>query len=457
LEEVSLKTTILGVKQRTPLFINAVTGGTPLARRINAALAWVARECGLTMATGILVAQYAGARNWQRLRGVVQTSTALCILISAVLLPLGELLTPTILKGMQTAPDVLPMAVSYMRIFLLTLPFNFGIYLVVSMLRGVGDSKTPLYFQTGALLLTAVLDPILMFGLLGFPRMGLNGTAVAAVTMQALGLAATFYYLHRKSHVVAPDWGRLRIDWPMAGLLLKIGFPSAVHHSLVSLGMLFVTGFVNAYGENATAAFGAVMRIDQLAFLPAMTFSMAVTSMVGQNIGARRLDRVPQVFGWGMVLSGSLALLATLVAVAAPRVILRMFVNDPEVMRIGVGYLSIVGLGYIFLSTIFIGNGVLNGAGHTFITTATALFSLWVVRVPLAIYLPRHMGGVEGIWWAMLISSAATAALSLAFYYAGLWKRPVGARHLEEKPAAPEEIAGHGGSPVSPVLAEEFE
>ena len=443
--------------------VNAIWVGKFLGKRELAAITvsfpaffvLVAVAGGLTMASGILVAQCAGARDWRRLKDVVQTSTSLAILISILLLPLSELLTPAIMTAMQAAPDVYPMAVSYMRIFLLTLPFNIGIFLIVSMLRGVGDSKTPLYFQTSALTLTAILDPILMFGWLGFPRMGLNGTAVASVVMQALCLLATFVYLHIKSHVVAPDWRHLRIDWPMAGLLVKIGFPSAAHQSLVSLSMLFVTGFVNAYGENATAAFGAAMRIDQLSFLPAMTFSMAVTSMVGQNIGARRLDRVPHVFKWGMVLSGSMAILATLIVLAVPQSILRIFLNDPEVIRIGIGYLRIVGSGYLFMTAIFISNGVLNGAGHTLITTGSALFSLWLLRVPLASYLSHHLHRVEGVWYAMLISSAATAVLGMVLYYAGIWKRPVGAHHLAAGSTAAGKAAENPDAMATRELAEE--
>ncbi|MDH7571647.1 MAG: MATE family efflux transporter, partial [Armatimonadota bacterium] len=202
----------------------------------------VALAGGLTMASGILVAQYAGARNYPRLRGVVNTSTALIGLISLFLLPVGEVLTPWILHAMRTGPDVYPLAAGYMRIFLLTIPPNFGIFLVMSALRGVGDSKTPLYFQGAGLLLTAILDPILMFGWLGAPRLGLNGTAVAAVAMQTLSLVALYVYLHRKEHVVAPEWHRLRIDRETAWLIVKLGFPSALQQSFISLGMLVVTG-----------------------------------------------------------------------------------------------------------------------------------------------------------------------------------------------------------------------
>lgn len=397
----------------------AVTVGMPII------FFFLAIAIGITTGTSILVSQFAGARNWERLKSVVQTSTIVLIATSLLLLVLGELFTPWIMQHIDTPANVYKLAVDYMRIFLLTIPFTYGIFLVVSMLRGIGDSKTPLYFQTGSLILTAIFDPILMFGWLGFPRLGLNGTAVASVVMQALGLIAMFIYLYAKDHMLAPDWRKMHIDWPTFWLILKIGLPSVVQQSLISIGMIFVIGFVNHYGENATAAFGAAMRIDGIAFMPAMTFNVAVATMVGQNIGAGKLHRVKDIFRSSLLLCGSISLCVMLVAVLAPRLLLSMFVNDAAVMKIGISYLHIIGIAYVFFSVMFIANGVINGAGHTLVTTLISLVTLWVARVPLAMYLSHTMHRVEGIWYAITISSAISMLVSVAFYFSGYWKRPV--------------------------------
>ena len=380
---------------------------------------------GLTMGTSILISQFAGAHNWERVKMVVQTSTVMLISIGILLFALGEAGTVWILKKMSTPAIVMPYAVSYMRIFLGTIPFTYMVFLIVSMLRGVGDSKTPLYFQVGSLVMTAIFDPILMFGWLGFPRMGLNGTATASVIMQGLGFLATIIYLYKKDHIVAPDWLHLSIDWPTFWMVMKIGLPSVVQQSLVSLGAAFVIGFVNAYGENATAAFGATMRIDQVAFLPAMTFNAAVSTMVGQNIGAKKLHRVKEIFYWGVILCGSISAFIALIAGFAPTVLLGMFVNEKAVMQIGIDYLHIVAITYLLFSLLFISNGVINGAGHTLITTVITLIALWVARVPLAYILSHHMHSVDGIWYAITISSFVSTIISLIFYFSGWWKKPV--------------------------------
>ncbi|MCE5197923.1 MAG: MATE family efflux transporter [Armatimonadota bacterium] len=397
----------------------AVTVGFPIIFML------LAIAIGITQGTSILVSQFAGARNWERLKNVVQTSTVLLLGLSSVLFILGEFTTPWIMHKMQTPPDVYVLAVDYMRIFLCMIPFSYGTFLVVSMLRGIGDSKTPLYFQTGALLLTAIFDPILMFGWLGFPKMGLNGTAVASVVMQGIGLVALFIYLYKRDHIVAPDWLHLRVDWPMFWLITKIGLPSVVQQSLVSIGMLVVIGFVNAFGENAIAAFGAGMRIDQVAFLPAMTFNAAVATVVGQNIGAKKIERVKDVFGWAVLLCVGITLFVSAISFFTPRFLLHMFVDDSNVMNIGVNYLRIAAITYIFFSVLFVANGVINGAGHTLISTLISLISLWVARVPLAAYLSHRMHRVEGIWYAILISSAIAMIAGLICYFSGIWKRPV--------------------------------
>lgn len=391
----------------------------------------IAIAIGLTMGTSILVAQFAGAREWDRLKKVVQTSTVLVGCASLASLIFGETFAAQGLRLMNTPHNVYPLALSYMRIFLFAMPLNFGIFLASSMMRGIGDSKTPLYFQTAGLVGTAILDPILMFGWLGFPKLGLNGTAIATVIMQTLSVLAIFIYLDRKDHMVAPDWGRLSIDWPTFWLTIKIGLPSIVQQSLVSLGMIFVVGIINRFGEIATAAIGAAGPIDQIAFLPAMTIGAAVSTVVGQNIGAGKIDRVKEIFRWAIGICGGMTAIMVMIALFLPRPLLRVFLNDPAALNVGVHYLRIVAISYIFFSVLFIANGVINGAGYTFVTTIITLVSLWVARVPLAIYLSHRMHAVEGVFYAIAISNAVSMSISLACYFHGFWKRPI-IRHQPE-------------------------
>ena len=427
-------------------FVNAIWVGQFLGKTALAAVTvsfpvvfvMIALGAGLTLATNILISQHYGARDLPAVRRVVASSTALMGVLALALTFVGELLTPHILRAMDTPPDVLPLAAQYMRIFLLSLPLGFGLFLTRSMLQGVGDSTTPLYFQAAALGLNTVLDPLLMFGWLGLPALGLNGTAWATVIAQGLALAALVAMLRRRRNLVAPTLERGLLDWSTAWTTIRIGIPSAVQQSLISIGMVFVTGIINGYGADATAAFGAASRVDQLAFMPALTLSMAISTLAGQNIGAGRQHRVREVFWWGCALSGGITLICSVLVVALPRTMLRIFTNDATVIALGAHYLRIVGACYLFFAVMFVSNGIINGSGRTLVTTLISLVSLWVVRVPTAWWLSRRLGSIDGVWYAIAASFGVSMTVSLLYYASGRWRKSVARR----PPPTPEQLIG---------------
>ena len=388
---------------------------------------------GLTLATTVLVSQAYGAKNYSEVRRVINNSVVLVGAISLVCVLLGQLAAAPVLRLIRTPPSALQLSVTYLRLLLFTMPPTFGIFLLAAALRGVGDSKTPLYFQAVSLAVAFVLDPLLMFGWLGFPRLGLNGTAVATLLAQTAAVVTLAYFLARGNHIASPDWLHLRADAETTWLTLKIGVPSMVQQALVSVGMMVMTGLVNTFGREGAAAFGIALRIDQLAFMPAMTIGMAVSSLVGQNVGARRFDRASAVLRWGLVMSVGMTSVASALALAVPALLLSPFSRDPHVINIGTGYLRIAAFMYLGFAIMFVSNGVINGSGHTLETTAFTLLSLWGVRIPLAAHLARSLHRIEGIWYAMLAGVAFGAALSVVYYATGLWKRPVRRHH--EAPA----------------------
>jgi putative MATE family efflux protein len=280
-------------------------------------------------------------------------------------------------------------------------------------------------FMSIGLGLNALLDPFLIGGFGPFPHWGLKGAACATLISQVAAVAASIFYLNRRNHVIAFRPSKLSLDGRMTFLLFKIGFPSMVQQSLVSIGSLVVTAFVNSFGSAATNAFGATGRVDMVVFMPALSMSIAVSALTGQNLGAGRPERVKEVFKWGVVMTSSITLFISLVVVVLSRFILRMFGlgDDARVLDIGVAYLRIVGSCYIFLAIMFIANGVINGAGHTMVTMAFSLLSLWLVRVPVAWLLTRTGLGITGIWVAITLSFVASMAASLVYYSSGRWKK----------------------------------
>lgn len=383
---------------------------------------------GLSLASNVLVSQSYGAKDWDRLRLIVQNSMVLTVIAGLLCFVMGEMATEPLLRLMNTPPEVLLIAISYLHLFLWTTPLMFGMFYLASVVRGAGDSKTPLYFQAGSLVVTAVLDPLLMFGWLGFPRMGLNGTALATILSQALALVALAYHLHRVRHIAAPNWRKLALDREMSKLTLRIGLPSMVQQALVSLGIVVIVTLVNRFGVHSAAAYGIAMRIDLLAFMPAMAIGMAASTLSGQNIGAQKYDRVKQTFRWGILVSIGLTLPATLVSIGIPGYFMRLFTHDADVIATGAHYLRIVGFGYLMWAIMFLSNGIINGSGRTMATTMFTLIGFWIVRIPLALFLSRYLDRVEGIWYGILISSFVGATISVSYYLTGRWKKPVVAR-----------------------------
>jgi Na+-driven multidrug efflux pump len=193
---------------------------------------------------------------------------------------------------------------------------------------------------------------------------------------------------------------------------------------LVSIGQAFVTTYVNFFGASAIAAFGAAGRIDMVATMPAIAIGMAATALTGQNLGARKPERVKEIFKWALLLGTAISGVVALLAIIFPRLILSMFIHHEPVLEIGVLYLRIVAPCYFLYALMFVSTGIVNGAGQTMVTMAFSLISLWAVRVPLALYLSQHTSlGMTGIWIAMAAGFVVTSAISYLYYLSGRWKK----------------------------------
>jgi putative MATE family efflux protein len=380
---------------------------------------------GMSMATTILVSQYYGAKEYAMVEKAVGNSFALALILASVLTVIAIWTSDALLRLMATPPENFGMASSYLRINLAGLMLFYLGLLTNFILRGIGDTMTPLAFMSIGLGMNAILDPFLIGGFGPFPRLGLNGAAWATLVSQALALGTSVFYLNRKDHLIAFNPKKLVLERQMTLLLFKIGLPSVVQQSLVSIGSLFILTFVNSFGSAATNAFGAVGRVDMFAFMPALSMSMAVSALTGQNLGAGRPGRVKEIFKWGIFMTSSITILISLTVVFLSRLILMMFGlgGDAQVMGIGVSYLRIVGSSYLCFAIMYVSNGVINGAGHTIITMTFSLLSLWLVRVPFAWLLSRTGLGITGIWVASALSFVVTMAISLTYYFSGRWKK----------------------------------
>lgn len=391
---------------------------------------------GATLATTIQVSQAYGAKDYKKVERVVNNSFSIMLMLGAALSIIGIFASDFLLRLLNTPESTFPIASSYLKLSLAGFLFVFFGFLIASILRGIGDTTTPLAFMGIGLGLNAILDPILIMGVGPFPELGLNGAAYASIISQTLALVISIIYLNKKSHLVAFHPAKLIIDRKMTADLFKLAFPSMVQQSFISIGSAFIQGFVNGFGEIATAAFGAAGRLENVVFMPAMSIGMAASALTGQNIGAGKIHKTKEILKWGVVMTLSITIVLSATMIAVPRQLLSMFVHEKSVLDIGVQYLRIVGLGYAFLAVNFVVSGILNGAGKTFVTMVFSLVSLWIIRVPMAAILSKPLGPA-GIWIAIDTSWIITLMVVLAFYFSGKWKPamnkgPAAAPHIPQ-------------------------
>ncbi|MBO8140786.1 MAG: MATE family efflux transporter [Firmicutes bacterium] len=388
--------------------------------------ALVALIMGLTMATTTLVAQYRGARDDVQVRRTVANSLILIAASGLVSSVAGIVWRVPILRLMRTPEEILEPAALYLGIFLLGLLPMFVFNVLGAILRGLGDSRTPLRYLIYATVINIILDPFFIIGSGPIPAMGIAGVAWATVISQGLSAVLAFIHIMRATDLVPRRRDEWQMDWALAGKLFTIGLPAGLQSTIVSFSMVVVAALVNTFGAQVVAAFGAAGRLDQFAFLPAMSISLAVTALVGQNLGAGRQDRVREIVRRASVLTVLITGAISVLAISWPTVLMRLFTEDSTVLAEGARYLRIVGLNYVPLALMFILTGVLRGAGDTVASMAISFVTLWIVRLPVAWLLSYGLGwGVTGTWWAIVISTILSLLLHWWYYRTGNWQRKV--------------------------------
>jgi putative MATE family efflux protein len=381
----------------------------------------VALVMGVTMGSGIMVSQFYGAGDLAKVRRTISTAYWYVLAASVVLTALGLLLARPLLALLDTPDEVLPQAVTYLNIIFMGTLLSFGYNAFSAVLRALGDSRTPLYFLAIAVSANVGLDLWFVIGL----GWGVAGAAWATILSQGVAFLASFVYLQASRHEVLHIQPRnMPFDRALFARSMRIGLPQGGQQTLVAAGFMALTRIVNGFGTDAIAAYTAAGRLDQFAGMPAMNFAMALTTFVGQNLGAGKPERVRRGFQATLLMSGTFALGVTLLMVFAKGPLIRIFNTDPAVVEIGSRYLLIVGSFYVLFSTMFVAGAVPRGAGDTLIPFLITIVTLWIIRIPLSAWLSRRLG-TDGIWWGIPAAWTMGSTLSIAYYLSGRWRRMV--------------------------------
>jgi len=377
----------------------------------------IALVMGVTMGTTVLVAQYYGARDRESVRRAVDTGYIVLFWAGLALTAIGLLVADPILRMLKVPADTYGEASTYLRIIFSGMLPMFGYNAVSAILRGLGDSKTPLWILIAATLANIVLDLVFVVGF----GWGVAGAAWATVIAQGLSFLGALAWLDRRNEFVRLKIKALRFDRAIFVQSLRIGLPSGVQQTMVAAGMMALTRVVNGFGTDVMAGFAAASRLDAFASMPAMNLSQAISTFTGQNLGAGKSERVKRGHLSAIAVGAAISVAVGAAVVFAGTPLMTMFSADPAVVAIGARYLLIVGVFYVLFSTMFINNGVMRGAGDAFIPMINTLLALWVVRIPAAIILSKYLGP-DGIWLSVPAGWAVGAAFSTWYYSTGRWK-----------------------------------
>lgn len=375
---------------------------------------------GVAMGTTIIISQYFGAKDMKMVRRSIDTMYIFLFVASIIVTILGITLSKPIFRLINLPEDVMPQAVAYFNVYITGMIFFFGFNGISAVLRGLGDSKTPLYFLIISTVMNVALDLIFV----AVFKWGIAGAAWATVISQAGAFITGIIYLNRTHEVVKLNSFKLVFDKAIFRKSLKIGLPTGLQQTFVSMGMLAITRIVNGFGTDVIAAYSAAGRLDSIAGMPAMNFGAALSTFVGQNLGANKPDRVKQGLKATFMMSGALALITSLFVILFRHQLIHLFTEDAAVISIGAQYLVIVSSFYIFFSSMFVIGGVMRGAGDTLIPMFISLFALWAIRIPAAWIMSRYFG-VAGIWWSIPMAWFIGMTLSYLYYLKGNWKKKV--------------------------------
>lgn len=407
---------------------------------------------GVGMAATILVGQAVGARDLPQAKRVIGTSATFFLGVSVAIALIGLPLSRHVLVWMATPADALPLAESYLRIIFMAVPFLYMFAFLSATLRGSGDTRTPFTFLMLAVLLDIVGNPLLIFGIGPFPKMGIAGSATSTLFANAISLAAMLLWLRHRRH---PLWisrhenGVYKPDIAILRALIVKGVPMGLQMIVISLAMIMMISMVNAYGVDTTSAYGAALQLWTYVQMPAMAIGAACSSMAAQNVGAKRWDRVDATARTGVLFNFLLtgALIAPIIAF--DHATLALFLPDGSAALQIARHLNHIAVwSFLFFGVTFVVSGVVRATGAVIPPLIILALALWGIRVPFAEALQPRLGA-DAIWWSFPISSVCSMLLSLAYYRWGGWRKAHMLAHDPRAVAVPAEVPAQPPSPVA--------
>lgn len=366
---------------------------------------------GIFVGASVIISHYFGAKDKENLSIAVHTTIACGLIAGIIITIIGVGFTPIFLKLMRTPDDVFREAIIYLRIF-----FSGGIFMVMynaclGIFQAIGDSKRPLYYLIIAAITNVVLDILFVAGF----GLGIEGAALATVISQLVSAILAFVKLTKIDDCYKIYIKKIKIDFNMLKSLLKMGIPTGVQNSVIALANVIVQSNINSFGSVAMAGSGSYSKLEGFSFLPITSFSVALTTFIGQNLGAKKYERVKKGARFGLIAGVTLAeIVGIIIWIFAP-VFIRIFNSDPEVIKYGVMHARTTSLFYFLLAISHCLSGILRGAGKTRIPMFVMLISWCLIRISYITIMVRIIPDIRVVYWAYPLTWSISSIIFIIY------------------------------------------
>lgn len=377
----------------------------------------IAFSQGAAVGAGVVIAQYLGAKEKQKVEEVVHTAMGIAIALGMILTVLGIALSGTILRLMDTPVDVIEQSNLYLKIYFAGVVFNVIYNMGAGILNAAGNSKRSLIYLCYASVINIVLDLLLIRVF----KMGVEGAAIATDISQIASSVFVVTYLMRTREDYKIQLKKLKIHKNMAYGIIKVGLPTGIQNMVISFSNVLVQSSVNGYGSSAVAGFGAYTKVDGFNILPVMSFSMAVTTFTGQNIGAGKIDRVKKGMWITMAMGVVYTITTGCLLLIFSEPIMRLFTQDKEVIEYGRQAMYYFCPFYFMLSIMHALAGTIRGTGKSIPPMIILLASLCVFRVIWIIFVLPYFSAIDGIFVLYPVSWAVGLVLMILYAWKGKW------------------------------------
>ena len=372
---------------------------------------------GIALGAGVVISRHFGAEDYDTLSRAIHTTAAFGLIAGAALTVVGVLLSPTLLRWMGTAPDVMENSVVYFRNYFLGSMAVMLYNVFTGIMNALGDSRRPLYYLMFSSALNVALD--LLF--IGAFHLGVGSAAVATVISQAVSALLSFLHLRKPGTIYQLRLRKLRVHLDLMKEIVRMGLPTGVQNSVISIANVLVQSYINSFGSDAMAACGTYAKLQGFGFLPITSFALALTTFVSQNLGAKQYERARQGARFGILSTVIMAEIIGVLMVIFAVPMARLFNSDPEVVRIAVSQTRIENLFFFLLAFSHAVAGVCRGAGRATVPMLVMLSSWCVFRIIFISIAMRILRDIRVLFWCYPLTWAISSTIYLIYYLRSDW------------------------------------